>query len=58
VVNSVKGMSATSLTLNVNRHNKARFFYEKYGFVIIGEEDIDIGEGYFMNDYIMELSFK
>jgi ribosomal protein S18 acetylase RimI-like enzyme len=42
------------LRLNVNRHNKARFFYEKLGFAIIGEEDIDIGNGYFMNDYVME----
>jgi ribosomal protein S18 acetylase RimI-like enzyme len=41
--------------VNVNRHNKALHFYEKYGFKIIREEDIDIGEGYFMNDYVMEL---
>ncbi len=45
---------AQALLLNVNRHNKARSFYEKLGFVVIGEEDIDIGNGYFMNDYIME----
>lgn len=44
-----------TLHLNVNRHNKARFFYEKLGFTIISEEDIDIGNGYFMNDYVMEL---
>ncbi|MBA2499213.1 MAG: GNAT family N-acetyltransferase [Chitinophagaceae bacterium] len=43
-----------SLILNVNRNNKARYFYEKLGFNIIGEEDTDIGSGYFMNDYIME----
>ena len=45
---------ATSLLLNVNRNNKARHVYEHLGFTVIGEEDIDIGEGYFMNDYIME----
>lgn len=45
----------STLHLNVNRHNKARFFYEKMGFKIIKEEDIDIGNGYFMNDYVMEL---
>jgi diamine N-acetyltransferase len=45
---------ATILELNVNRHNPARFFYEKMGFVIIKEEDIDIGNNYFMNDYVME----
>ncbi len=44
----------TALRLNVNRNNKAKEFYEKLGFVIINEEDIDIGNGYFMNDYVME----
>jgi hypothetical protein len=39
----------------VNRYNKARQFYEKMGFVVIGEEDIDIGNNYLMNDYIMEV---
>ena len=43
-----------SLILNVNRHNMARFFYEKQGFKIIKEVDIEIGEGYFMNDFVME----
>jgi ribosomal protein S18 acetylase RimI-like enzyme len=43
-----------SLSLNVNRHNKALNFYKNYGFEIKGEEDINIGNGYFMNDYIME----
>jgi ribosomal protein S18 acetylase RimI-like enzyme len=43
-----------TLRLNVNRYNKARFFYEKLGFVITKEEDIDIGNGYYMIDYVME----
>ncbi|MDB5192391.1 MAG: GCN5-related N-acetyltransferase [Segetibacter sp.] len=47
---------AESLQLNVNRNNKARTFYEKKGYHVISEEDIDIGSGYFMNDYIMEKS--
>lgn len=58
VINSIKNKGATSLELNVNRFNKARYFYEKQGFKIIREEDIDIGKGYFMNDYIMKLDFK
>jgi diamine N-acetyltransferase len=45
---------ATVLRLNVNRFNKARQFYEKLGFRVVGEEDIAIGNDYFMNDYIME----
>ena len=48
---------ATSLQLNVNRHNKALHFYEKAGFKIIGEEDIDIGNDFYMNDYVMELQW-
>jgi ribosomal protein S18 acetylase RimI-like enzyme len=50
----IKKITAHTLRLNVNRHNKARNFYEKLGFVVTGEEDIDIGNGYFMNDYVME----
>jgi diamine N-acetyltransferase len=45
---------ATVLRLNVNRFNKARQFYEKLGFRVVGEEDVDIGNNYFMIDYIME----
>ncbi len=43
------------LQLNVNRYNNAKYFYEKLGFVVIREEDIDIGNGYFMNDFVMQL---
>jgi len=41
-----------TLDLNVNRHNKAKNFYEKMGFKVIYEEDVPIGS-YFMNDYVM-----
>jgi GNAT superfamily N-acetyltransferase len=44
--------------LNVNRFNEAVKFYEHCGFKIAGEEDIDIGKGYLMEDYIMELQLK
>jgi len=54
IINLIKPKGATALRLNVNRHNKARYFYERLGFGIIAEEDIDIGNGYFMNDYVME----
>ena len=54
VIEKVKQVHGTSLLLNVNRHNKAKAFYEYLGFKVIGEEDIDIGEGYFMNDYVMQ----
>lgn len=49
----VKSMGGTVLSLNVNRYNKARTFYEKMGFSIVDEQDIPIGP-YWMNDYILE----
>ncbi|GAB3996070.1 GNAT family N-acetyltransferase [Spirosoma daeguense] len=42
------------LGLNVNRFNKAIQFYEKMGFAVVGQENIDIGEGFLMEDFIME----
>ncbi|HTQ27291.1 MAG TPA: GNAT family N-acetyltransferase, partial [Puia sp.] len=54
IVEQIKTREATALQLNVNRFNKARSFYEKLGFRVIREEDIDIGQHYFMNDYVME----
>lgn len=54
IISAVKTEGAASLQLNVNRFNKALHFYEKQGFKIIREEDIDIGSGFFMNDYVME----
>jgi RsiW-degrading membrane proteinase PrsW (M82 family)/ribosomal protein S18 acetylase RimI-like enzyme len=54
LITAMKKSGATSLILNVNRNNKAKDFYEKLGFTVIREEDIDIGNGYFMNDYVME----
>lgn len=41
------------LVLNVNRYNKATDFYKKIGFEITKEEDINIGNGYLMEDYVM-----
>ena len=46
----------SGLLLNVNRFNKAITFYEKYGFVKNNSVDIEIGNGYLMQDYILELN--
>lgn len=54
VETSAKSMGATKLQLNVNRLNKALTFYTANGFKIIEEMDIPIGNGFYMNDYIME----
>ena len=55
IVNEIKSRHAKALQLQVNRENKAKYFYEKLGFKIIQTADFDIGNGYFMNDYVMEL---
>jgi len=55
VIENIQPLRAIALQLNVNRNNKARYFYERHGFLIIREENIDIGNDYFMNDYVMEL---
>jgi diamine N-acetyltransferase len=54
IISEIWKQGALSLQLQVNRHNKARSFYEKIGFTVIEEADFDIGGGYFMNDYVME----
>lgn len=46
--------NSKSLLLNVNRSNSALDFYKKIGFEVINEIDIEIGNGYLMEDYIME----
>jgi ribosomal protein S18 acetylase RimI-like enzyme len=54
VVDQIRDAGGKSLLLNVNRSNKALDFYEKAGFTIKETVDIEIGNGFFMNDYIME----
>jgi GNAT superfamily N-acetyltransferase len=58
IIDVIKKKGATALQLQVNRGNKARYFYEKLGFAIIEEIDLDIGGGYVMDDYIMEKQFS
>lgn len=48
---------ANELFLQVNRNNSAVQFYRKQGFQLVGEEKFDIGNGFFMDDYIMKIKF-
>jgi ribosomal protein S18 acetylase RimI-like enzyme len=43
------------IELYVNRENPAVKFYEHLGFVKTGVRDYHIGEGYYMNDFIMSM---
>ena len=54
VIEEIKPRGATALRLNVNKHNKAKSFYERLGFTVISDVKIDIGNGYVMDDYVME----
>ena len=54
VLNMVRSQGGKSLQLNVNRNNKAAEFYKKAGFKIKETVDLDIGNGFYMNDYVME----
>jgi ribosomal protein S18 acetylase RimI-like enzyme len=54
VIALAKENQSEIISLNVNKFNKAVSFYKKIGFEIASEEDLDIGNGYLMEDYKME----
>lgn len=45
------------IELNVNRNNDTRFIYEKLGFTVAWEEKNDIGNGFYMDDYVYAIEF-
>ena len=56
VVQAIMPLHATALHLNVNKYNySAQAFYERLGFRHYKAEDIDIGNGYYMNDFVLAL---
>lgn len=58
VLDEMEKKGGNTLQLQVNKNNPAKIFYEKLGFTAVDEIDLDIGNGYFMNDYIMEIRTK
>ena len=46
------------LTLTVNKNNNAKNFYESQGFKVYDEAIFDIGNGYVMDDYLMEFNIS
>ena len=58
VIARVKAAGGKALQLNVNRNNKAVGFYKAMGFTVKKEELLDIGNGYFMDDYVMEYNLE
>lgn len=53
VEQEVRELGCNNLELAVNRNNPAQRFYTREGYSIKEEIDLDIGNGFFMNDYIM-----
>lgn len=45
--------NSTYLELNVNRHNPAKVFYERLGFIVVDVVDIPY-HGYILNDYVLQ----
>ncbi len=58
VIAYAKQNDGKEIQLQVNRNNKAKDFYLKQGFVILYEADFEIGNGFFMNDYVMDLKLS
>jgi GNAT superfamily N-acetyltransferase len=56
-IDVAKASGSSSLFLQVNKQNDAYTFYLKHGFVKEQEFKFDIGNGFFMDDYVMRLSF-
>ena len=52
VIKKTKEAGLNTIVLNVNKHNKAVLVYEKLGFIKIREEKNDIGNGFFMDDFV------
>jgi len=50
-----KSACKARIELNVNRNNPAVGFYRNQGLRILRQGDFPIGNGYYMNDYIMGL---
>ena len=57
-IDVAKTDGSTSLFLQVNKYNNAYTFYLKNGFEKEQEFKFDIGNGFYMDDYVMRLTFK
>ena len=55
VIEYARAHAASQLYLQVNKQNNAQHFYSKHGFTVREASILEIGNGYIMDDYIMEL---
>lgn len=54
VIKAAKKEKLDYISLNVNKNNSAVKAYEKLGFKKVGERKKDIGNGFYMDDYVFE----
>ena len=55
IIEATKTEGLEKIALNVNRYNDLAIgVYEKMGFVLAREEQIDIGQGFIMDDFVYE----
>lgn len=57
VMEHSKSKNTRRMELQVNKKNKAVDFYKRNGFTIYRELVLDIGNGFVMDDYLMEIHF-
>lgn len=59
ILNKGREMNVSKTYLRVNRNNAlAMRAYKAKGFVIVKEEKLDLGNGFYMDDYLMEYRYE
>jgi len=58
VINQARNVNDKRVTLTVNKNNSAQKFYESQDFKVYDEAIFDIGNGYVMDDFLMEFLLK
>jgi ribosomal protein S18 acetylase RimI-like enzyme len=53
MITEARKATDTAIELNVNKHNRAKAFYQRHGFRVERDEVLDIGAGYVMDDHVL-----
>ncbi len=53
ILHIARELKYESIELQVNRENSAVDFYKDFGFIVEYSKDFEIGEGFYMNDFVM-----